>query len=66
MWRQNLNACNLYIVGKEIFFIINIVLRAKVQKRTYFELMIENQKDFRKDILESCRFFVKTHPDMKK
>ena len=45
MWGQNLNAYDLYIVGKEYFIRINIALRTRVQNCKYFKLLIENRRD---------------------
>ena len=60
MWGQNQNS---YYYWNEIFIRINIILRTRVQKWTYFGLLIEN----RKDISKNCSFFfVQNCEDMKK
>ena len=47
MWGQNSNAYNLYIIGKEVLSGYCIVFITRIQKCTYFELLllIENQRD---------------------
>ena len=45
------------------FIRINIALTTKVQKWTYFKLLIENQRDI---FLEVVGFFVKNDQDMRK
>ena len=48
---------------KGSFIGINIVLRTRVQKLTYFELLIENRRDI---FIKVVGFFVKNRQDMKK
>ena len=62
MWGRNSNAYNLYIVRKEILSGL-IVLRTRIQKWTYFELLIENRRDI---FLKVVGFFLKNLQDMKK
>ena len=46
------------------FIRINIVLKTRIQKRTYFELSID--RNLNGHILKSCRFFIENCQDMKK
>ena len=61
IWDQNSNAYNIYR-SKGNFFRINIVLRTRVQKWTYFRA-IENQRDI---FLKVVGFFVKNRQDIRK
>ena len=52
-----------YISLERKFYRINIVLSTRVQKWTYFELLIENRKDI---FLKVVGLFIKNRQHMKK
>ena len=52
-----------YISLERKFYRINIILSTRVQKWTYFELLIENRKDI---FLKVVGLFIKNRQHMKK